>query len=83
MRVFVTPVLIIQIGQELTGKIEKKQFIELVSKIKNDNNWDCVIPISGGKDSTYQALTARRYGLNPLLVNSRTCDLSTIGRKKY
>ena len=59
---------------------EKKQFIELVSKIKNDNHWDCVIPISGGKDSTYQALTARRYGLNPLLVNSRTCDLSTIGR---
>ena len=58
----------------------KKQFIELVSKIKNDNHWDCVIPISGGKDSTYQALTARRYGLNPLLVNSRTCDLSTIGR---
>ena len=57
----------------------KKQFIELVSKIKNDNHWDCVIPISGGKDSTYQALTARRYGLN-LISKLQNCDLSTIGR---
>ena len=26
---------------------------------KKSNSWDCVIPSSGGKDSTYQALWAR------------------------
>ena len=59
----------------------EKEFLKLISTIKNDLHWDCVIPISGGKDSTFQALTAKKYGLNPLLVNSRTCDLSPIGRK--
>ena len=58
-----------------------EEFKELVKSIKSKNNWDCVIPVSGGKDSTYQALLAKNNGLNPLLVNSRTCDLSTIGRR--
>ena len=59
----------------------EKEFIKLISKTEKNTQWDCVIPISGGKDSTFQALTAKKYGLNPLLVNSRTCDLSPIGRK--
>ena len=66
---------------EVDWNNRREEFIELVSSIKSDSNWDCVIPISGGKDSTYQALKAKKYGLNPLLVNSRTCDLSSIGRK--
>lgn len=33
------------------------------------NPYDCVIPVSGGKDSTYQVwLMREKYGLNPLLV---------------
>tara|TARA_A100001015_G_C14985013_1_gene711135 strand:- start:196 stop:1341 length:1146 start_codon:yes stop_codon:yes gene_type:complete len=66
---------------EVDWKKRKEEFVELVSSIKSESSWDCVIPVSGGKDSTYQALKAKKYGLNPLLVNSRTCDLSSIGRK--
>ena len=66
---------------EVDWNNRREEFIELASSIKSESNWDCVIPISGGKDSTYQALKAKKYGLNPLLVNSRTCDLSSIGRK--
>ena len=47
---------------------------------KNGSNWDCIIPISGGKDSTYQVLRLVQMGLNPLCVNSTTCDLSELGR---
>jgi N-acetyl sugar amidotransferase len=56
---------------------------KIIHKIKNNDNsnWDCVIPSSGGKDSTYQALRARELGLNPVLVTATTCDLSEIGRK--
>jgi N-acetyl sugar amidotransferase len=39
------------------------------------------VPVSGGKDSTAQVLKILELGLNPLCVNSATCDLSEIGRK--
>lgn len=44
-------------------------------------NYDCVIGVSGGKDSTKQALVARdRMGLRPLLVNCEPDGISDIGR---
>jgi N-acetyl sugar amidotransferase len=34
------------------------------------NPFDCIIPVSGGKDSHFQAYTVKKvYGLNPLLVS--------------
>lgn len=33
------------------------------------NPYDCIVPVSGGKDSHYQTwMVRRKYGLNPLLV---------------
>lgn len=48
---------------------------------KDGTNWDCVVPVSGGKDSTYQVIRMLQLGMNPLCVTSTTCDLSEIGRK--
>ncbi|QPJ62164.1 MAG: N-acetyl sugar amidotransferase [Candidatus Nitronauta litoralis] len=48
---------------------------------KDSSNWDCVIPVSGGKDSTYQVVRVLQMGLNPLCVTATTCHLSDIGRK--
>lgn len=45
------------------------------------SNWDCIVPVSGGKDSTYQVVRMLQLGLNPLCVTSTTCDLAEIGRK--
>jgi N-acetyl sugar amidotransferase len=42
--------------------------------------WDCIIPVSGGKDSTYQVIKMLELGMNPLCVTATTCDLSEIGR---
>ena len=44
-------------------------------------NWDCIVPVSGGKDSTYQVIRMLQLGLNPLCVTATTCDLSDIGRR--
>jgi N-acetyl sugar amidotransferase len=44
------------------------------------NTWDCIVPVSGGKDSTYQVVRMLQMGLNPLCVTASTCDLSQIGR---
>ena len=44
------------------------------------SNWDCIIPVSGGKDSTYQVIRMLQLGMNPLCVTATTCHLSDIGR---
>lgn len=49
----------------------KKMFERLIDgyESKNDSKYDCIIPVSGGKDSYYQTYLIKVvYGLNPLLV---------------
>jgi N-acetyl sugar amidotransferase len=50
-------------------------------RTRDGSNWDCIVPVSGGKDSTYQVVRMLQLGLNPLCVTSSTCDLSELGRK--
>jgi N-acetyl sugar amidotransferase len=46
------------------------------------SNYDCVIGVSGGKDSTFQALYARdKLNLRPLLVNGEPDSITEIGRE--
>ena len=60
-----------------------KEFKILISKIKKNNKsvYDCVIPVSGGKDSTWQIVTALKYGLKPLAITWKTPQRSQIGKK--
>jgi N-acetyl sugar amidotransferase len=59
------------------------EFGEIIERIRKTSNskWDCIVPTSGGKDSTAQVLKVLELGLNPLCVTSTTCDLSELGRK--
>jgi len=59
---------------ELEGVIERY-------RSRDGSRWDCIIPVSGGKDSTYQVVRMLQLGMNPLCVTATTCDLSEIGRK--
>lgn len=43
------------------------------------SNWDCIVPVSGGKDSTYQVIRMLQLGMNPLCVTATTCDPSPLG----
>ena len=39
------------------------------TSIRRGNSHDCIVPVSGGKDSHYQVwLLKEKYGMNPLLV---------------
>jgi len=52
-------------------KERKKRFEELIEtyRVKDQSNYDCIIPVSGGKDSYYITYMVKEvYGLNPLLV---------------
>lgn len=63
---------------------ERKRQLQKISdwaKEKSKSNYDCVIGVSGGKDSTLQALTAREnLGLRCLLVNSEPEGITEIGK---
>ena len=60
----------------------KNELTSILEKYRSkDGGWDCVVPVSGGKDSTFQVIRVLQLGLNPLCVTSSTCDLSQIGRE--
>ena len=60
----------------------KKEFSKLINSFKKNNNYDCIIPVSGGKDSTFQTYVIKKvYGLNPLVVNFHPLDQTEIGKK--
>lgn len=69
--------------KEIDWKSRKEELMIILDKFrsKNGSNYDCLIPVSGGKDSTYQVVRMLELGMNPLCVTASTCSLSDIGRK--
>lgn len=57
------------------------EFENILARYRGDgSNYDCIIPVSGGKDSCYQALTMRdKYNMTPLCVSHTPCDLTEVG----
>lgn len=53
---------------------------DLLERGRNTSGYDCIVPSSGGKDSTWQALQLIRLGARPLLVTASTCHLTGVGR---
>lgn len=69
--------------EEIDWEKRKDELIEILNryKSKDGSNWDCIIPVSGGKDSTFQVIKMLELGMNPLCVTATTCHLTEIGRK--
>lgn len=56
---------------EFFWKKREKKFIKIIKSINKNNksNYDCVVPVSGGKDSYFQAhIICKKYNLKALLV---------------
>jgi hypothetical protein len=60
----------------------ERELMEILARYRSQNQsgWDCIVPVSGGKDSTYQVIRMLQMGMNPLCVTATTSDLSDIGR---
>lgn len=67
---------------EIDWEVRREEFFNTINRyISHDrSNWDCIVPVSGGKDSTYQVKVMIDLGMNPLCVTASTCHLSDIGR---
>src|SRR3989344_5995254 len=48
---------------------------------QQQRRYDCVIPVSGGKDSTWQTVMCLEHGLRPLAVTWRTPARTKLGQK--
>ncbi|MCR4332436.1 MAG: N-acetyl sugar amidotransferase [Sulfuricaulis sp.] len=48
---------------------------------KAATGYHCIVPSSGGKDSTFQVITLLELGFRPLVVTATTCMLTPIGRR--
>jgi len=52
------------------GNPDKNKLVTLVKSFKENNRYDCIVPLSGGKESTYVLYYAvEELGLKPLAVN--------------
>ncbi len=56
----------------VSGEQGREALARLVAKIRKDGakkEYDCIIGVSGGVDSTYVAYIVRQHGLRPLAVH--------------
>lgn len=66
---------LIESRPEIDWRERETWLIDILEKAKarqreRGNPYDCIVPVSGGKDSTYQTwLIREKYKLNPLLVS--------------
>lgn len=57
-------------------------FRELVANVRRrTRGFDCVIPVSGGKDSTWQVVKCLEYDLRPLAVTWKTPARTALGQR--
>jgi N-acetyl sugar amidotransferase len=59
----------------------KNEFFSIVDRYKENSDYDCVIGVSGGKDSTYIVIKVLELGLNPLCICFEPTIPTKIGRK--
>lgn len=61
---------------EIDWELRKKELVQLLDR----HDGRCLVPSSGGKDSTYQVLTLLELGAEVTVVTARTCHLTGVGR---
>ena len=61
----------------------KNELIKLLDKHRSStSNFDCIVPVSGGKDGSYVAYQLKhKYGMNPLTVTVKPALSSDIGNR--
>jgi imidazole glycerol phosphate synthase glutamine amidotransferase subunit len=64
------------------GRFEELRALLEQHRNADGNNYDCIIPSSGGKDSHFQTYVIKHvFGLNPLCVTWTPCNQSELGRR--
>ncbi|OGV49316.1 MAG: hypothetical protein A2X49_04140 [Lentisphaerae bacterium GWF2_52_8] len=67
--------------KDIDWDTRKKEFLAILEKYRSkDGSWDCIVPWSGGKDSSSIAHKLKfEYGMNPLLVTFSPMIINEVG----
>ena len=70
-------------GQYVNWAHRRDELLSIIEAAKSraTGAYDCVVGVSGGKDSTVQAVASRDLGLRTLLVNAAPDCITEVGRK--
>ena len=71
--------------KSIDWNVREKKLIQLLDKHrKNNGEYDCIVPGSGGKDSAFQAHVLKyKYGMNPLVITWRPILYTDYGLENY
>lgn len=69
--------------REVDWVARERELVKILERYrsKDGSNYDCIVPVSGGKDSHVQVIKMLEMGMNPLCVTASTDMLSDIGRQ--
>ena len=58
--------------KEINWNKRKNDFLKIVKRFKSNKDYDCIVPVSGGKDGSFICYTLKhKFNLNPLAVTVR------------
>jgi N-acetyl sugar amidotransferase len=66
--------------EKIDWDARKKELVKILEKYRNKDgsNYDCIVPVSGGKDKTF---TIKELGFNPLCVTFEPTHPNELGRR--
>ena len=65
-----------------SSRKEKFEKISEYSKLILESYYNCVVPVSGGKDSTWQVYAMKKiHKMNPLAITFDQFDQTALGKK--
>ena len=62
---------------DINWDVRKAELLQLLDR----HDGKCIVPSSGGKDSTYQVIKLLELGVDVTVVTATTCHLTPIGRR--
>jgi N-acetyl sugar amidotransferase len=70
--------------KEIDWNLREKKLLEILNKYRKSSGYDCIVPGSGGKDSSYTAhILKYKYGMNPLTVTWSPHLYTDVGKKNF
>ncbi len=69
--------------KEIDYEARKTELLQIADRYRRkDNYWDCIVPVSGGKDSTYQIWYVKEVlKMNPLAVHFEPTERTELGAR--
>jgi len=67
--------------EEIDWKFRAEELEKVLDTFRGKGDYDCLIPVSGGKDSTWQVYTMLQKGMKPLAITIKCQHRTPLGQR--